>query len=76
MELDRSDDVKQSARSSIAIMNTDARSAVRVLALHTHDSESEDDESENNNDSKKNAKGEKESKHLLDLCPSWMGQVF
>ena len=68
--------MKQSARSSIAIMNTDARSAVRVLALHTHDSESEDDESDNNNDSKKNAKGEKESKHLLDLCPSWMGQVF
>lgn len=46
MELDRSDDVKQSARSSIAIMNTDARSAVRILALHTHDSESEDDDSE------------------------------
>ena len=48
-------------------MNTDSRSAVRILTLHANDDSESEDETE---------KLVKESKDLLDLCPSWMGQVF
>jgi len=55
------------------MMHQDNRTAVRLLALHTNDSESEDEDTENVFEKKKR-KAEKET--LLDLCPSWMGQVF
>ena len=68
MEKDNSADVKQSHRSSRAIMKTDLRSAMRIVALHKDDdSESEDEGTE---------KVVKQAKDLIDLCPSWMGQVF
>ena len=74
-EQDRSVDVYHKQRSSEAIMNTDSRNAARILALHTGDSESEDESSEKDQHEiikKKNLV----DKNLVDLCPSWMGQVF
>ena len=40
---------------------------MRIVALHTNDDSESEDEAE---------KVAKQTKDLIDLCPSWMGQVF